>query len=122
MLLTLMVEKLTLKFLKTTVAEDAITTEEILVAEDVKVDLEVKEADHLQEEKAEETVVSEAIEVQLQEEKAEEMVVSEVKEVMKEAVRLQEEKADFLTELQDVLKALEIHQDQEDQEEANDFR
>lgn len=103
-------------------AEDAITTEEILVAEDVKVDLEVKEADHLQEEKAEETVVSEVIEVRLQEEKAEEMVVSEVKETMKEAVRLQEEKADFLTELQDVLKVLEIHQDQEDQEEANDFR
>ena len=107
-----------LKFLKTTVEEDAITTEEILVAEDVKADLEVKEAVRLQEEKAEETVVSEAIEVQLQEEKAEEMVVSEVKE----AVRLQEEKADFLTELQDVLKVLEILQDQEDQEEANDFR
>lgn len=111
-----------LKFLKTTVEEDAITTEEILVAEDVKADLEVKEAVRPQEEKVEETVVSEAIEVQLQEEKAEEMVVSEVKETMKEAVRLQEEKADFLTELQDVLKVLEIHQDQEDQEEANDFR
>ena len=111
-----------LKFLKTTVAEDAITTEEIRVAEDVKADLEAKEAVHLQEEKAEETVVSEAIEVRLLEEKAEEMEVLEVKEVMKEAVRLQEEKADFLTELQDVLKVLEIHQDQEDQEEANDFR
>ncbi len=94
--------------------EDAITTEEIRVAEDVKADLEVKEVVHLQEEKAEETVVSEAIEVQLQEEK----VVLEVKEV----VRLQEEKADFLTEPLNVLKALEIHQDQEDQEEANDFR
>ena len=99
-------------------AEDAITTEEILVAEDVKVDLEVKEADHLQEEKAEETVVSEAIEDRLQEEKAEEMEVLEVKEV----ALLLEEKADFLTELQDALRVLEIHQDQEDQEEANDFR
>jgi hypothetical protein len=88
-----------LKFLKTTVAEDVITTEEIRVAEDVKADLEEKEAVLLQEEKAEETVDSEAIEV-----------------------RLLEEKADFLTELQDVLKVLEIHQDQEDQEEANDFR
>jgi len=96
------------------VAEDAIITEEILVAEDVKADLEVKEADHLQEEKVEEKVVSEAIEVRLQEE----MEVLEEKE----AVRLQEEKADFLTELQDALKVLEIHQDQEDQEEANDFR
>lgn len=95
-------------------AEDAIITEEILVAEDVKADLEVKEADHLQEEKVEEKVVSEAIEVRLQEE----MEVLEEKE----AVRLQEEKADFLTELQDALKVLEIHQDQEDQEEANDFR
>lgn len=103
------------------VAEDAITTEEILVVEDVKADLEVKEAVLLQEEKAEETEVSEVIEVRLQEEKAEEMVVSEAKEAVKEAVRLQEEKADFLTELQDVLKALEIHQDQEDQEEANIF-
>ena len=31
------------------------------------------------------------------------------------------EKADFLTELQDALRVLEILQDQEDQEEANDF-
>ena len=127
-----MVVESTLKFLKTTVAEDAITMEEILVAEDVKVDLEVKEADHLQEEKAEETVVSEAIEDRLQEEKAEEMVVSEATEAQplkekvvseaKEAVRLLKEKADFQTEHQDVQKVLEILQDQEDQEEANDFR
>ena len=95
-------------------AEDAITTEEILVAEDVKADLEVKEAVRPQEE----TVVSEAIEDRLQEEKAEEMEVLEAKE----AVQLLKEKADFQTEHQDVLKALEILQDQEDQEEANDFR
>ena len=104
-----------LKFLKTTVAEDAITTEEILVAEDAKAGLEVTEAVRLQEEKAEETEVSEATEVRLQEEKVEEIVDLEVREV----VLLQEEKADFLTELQDVLKVLEIHQDQEDQEEVN---
>src|SRR5574343_454360 len=92
-----MVVESTLKFLKTTVAEDAITTEEILVAEDAKAGLEVTEA------------------VRLQEEKVEEIVDLEVREV----VLLQEEKADFLTELQDVLKVLEIHQDQEDQEEVN---
>jgi hypothetical protein len=41
---------------------------------------------------------------------------------VKEAVQHQEEKADFQTEHQDVQKVLEILQDQEDQEEANDFR
>ena len=102
-----------MKFLKTTVAEDAITTEEILVEEDVKAVLEVKEAVRLQEEKVEETEVSEAIEVH-----QEKKVVLEEKEV----VLLQEEKVDFLIELRDVLKALEILLDQEDQEEANDFR
>jgi hypothetical protein len=93
--------------------EDATITEEILVAEDVKADLEVKEVDLLQEEKVEETEVSEAIEVRLQEEKAEETEVLEEKE----ATLHQEEKA-----LQDVLKAQVILLDQEDREEANDFR
>jgi hypothetical protein len=58
--------------------------------------------------------VSVAIEVQLLKEK----VASEAKE----AVLLLKEKADFQIERQDVLKVLEILQDQEDQEEANDFR
>ena len=91
-----------------------ITMEEILVAEDVKADLEVKEVVQLLEEKAEEMEVSEATEVRLQEKKAD----SEEKEV----VRLQEEKADFLIEHRDVPKVLVIHQDQEDQEEARFFR
>jgi hypothetical protein len=40
----------------------------------------------------------------------------------KEAVLLQEEKADFQTERQDVLKVQEMLQDQKDQEEVNIFR
>ena len=107
-----------LKSLKMTVAEDAITTEEILVAD-------LEEEALLQEEKEvllqEEKVLAdlEATEVQLLEK-----VVSD-----QEVHLLQEEKAVFhLTdlqekvhqkELQDVLKALVIHQDQEDQEETN---
>ena len=87
--------------------QDATTMGEILVAEDVKADLEAKEVVQLQEEIAEEMVVSEVTEDH-----------QEKKEVLgvKEAV-LQEEK-----ELQEELKALEILQDQEDQEEVNDFR
>jgi hypothetical protein len=50
---------------------------------------------------------------QLQEEKA------DLEE--KEAVLLLEEKADFQTERLVVLKALEIQQDQEDQEEVNTY-
>ena len=55
---------------------------------------------------------------------AEVLVVEDAKVASeaKEAVQHQEEKADFQTEHQDVLKALDILQDQEDQEEANDFR
>lgn len=99
-------------------AEDAITTEEVLVVvlevEDAKVVLTVKEVVLHQEEMVEEMVVSEAIEIaQLQEEKA----VLEAKE----AVQLQKEKVDFQTEHQDVQKVLVIPQDQEDQEEANRF-
>jgi hypothetical protein len=108
-----------LKFLKTTVAEDAITMEEILVEdlveEDAKVALTAKEVVLLQEEiVVVEKADSVAIEiVQHQEEK----VVLEVKEV----ALLQEEKAVFLIELQDDLKALVMPQDQEDQERANRF-
>ena len=59
--------------------------------------------------------------VLLREEKAEEIVVDSEE---KEAVLLQEEnlQLDLQIELQDVLKVLEILQDQEDQEEVNVFR
>ena len=108
-----------LKSLKMTVAEDVTTTEEILV-----VDLE--EEVRLQEEK----------EILLQEEKdqadleaTEVLLLEKVVSDLKEAHLLQEEKVVFhltevqekvhLKEHQDVLKALEILQDQEDQEETN---
>ena len=104
------------------VAVDVIIMEEVLaealVVEDAKVALTAKEVVLLQEEKVVEMAVSVAIEAQLLKEK----VVSEAKEAAKEAVRLLKEKADFQTEHQDVQKVLEILQDQEDQEEANDFR
>ena len=108
-----------LKSLKMTVVEDVTITEEILV-----VDLVVEEV-LLQEEK----------EVLLQEEKdqadleATEVLLLEKVVSDQEVHLLQEEKVVFhLTELrekvlqkepQDVLKALVIHQDQEDQEETN---
>jgi hypothetical protein len=49
-------------------------------------------------------------------------VVSEVKEAVKEVVLHQEEKADFQIERLDVLKVLEMLQDQKDREEVNIFR
>ena len=108
-----------LKFLKTTVVEDVTITEEALV------DLVVEEV-LLQEEKV----------VLLQEEKdqadleATEVLLLEKADSDQEVHQLQEEKVVFhltepqeqkvhLIELQDVLKALVIHQDQEDQEETN---
>jgi hypothetical protein len=110
-----------LKFLKMTVAEDVITTEEVLV-----VDLVVEEV-LLQEEKevllqdAKVLVVdSEVTETQLQEKvvldqevhlRQEEKVVFHLKERQEKVLQ---------TERQDVLKALVLmHQDQEDQEETN---
>jgi hypothetical protein len=106
-----------LKFLKTTAVEDATITEEILVvdlaAEDVKVALIAKEVVLQEEIVAIEKADSAAIElVQHQEEK----VVLEAKEV----ALLQEEKAVFLIEHQDVLKVQVMPQDQEDQEKVND--
>jgi hypothetical protein len=106
-----------LKFLKMTVAEDAITMEEILevdlVEEDAKVALTAKEVVLLQEEKVvvekADSVVTEIVQHQ------EEKVVLEAKE----AALLQEEKAVFLIEHLDELKVLVILQDQEDQEEVN---
>lgn len=95
------------------VAEDVIIMVEIQVvdlAEEVQLQ-EEKEALH-QDVKAD----LEATEIQLQEK-----VVSEVKEVDLLQEEVKEEKAEFLKERQDVLKALEIHQDQEDQEETNSF-
>jgi hypothetical protein len=110
-----------LKSLKTTVVEDVITTEEVLV-----VDLVVEEV-LLQEEKevllqdAKVLVVdSEVTETQLQEKvvldqevhlRQEEKVVFHLKERQEKVLQ---------TERQDVLKALVLmHQDQEDQEETN---
>ena len=78
-------------------AEEVLLQEEKEVLhQDVKADIEATEI------QLQEKVVSEAIEVRLQEE-------------------VKEEKAEFLKERQDVLKALVIHQDQEDQEETNTF-
>lgn len=102
------------------VAEDVITMEEVLaevlVAEEVQLQ-EEKEA-LLREEKVQADL--EATEVQLLE-----------KVDLAEEVMLQEEKVVFhltdlelkvhLIEHQDVLKALVIHQDQEDQEETNKY-
>jgi hypothetical protein len=94
------------------VAEDVTIMEEILVVD-------LAEEVQLQEEKEalllDAKAVLEATEIQLQEK-----VVSEVKEdqLQEEA---KEEKAEFLKERQDVLKALVILQDQEDQEETNSF-
>ena len=92
-----------LKFLKMTVAEDVTTTEEVLAV--------LAEEALLQGEKAilplEEKAVLEATEVQLPE-----------KVVLEEE---DPEKAVHQTEPQDVLKALVIHQDQEDQEETNTY-
>jgi hypothetical protein len=106
-----------LKSLKMMVAED------VTITEDLVVDLAVEEV-LLQEEK----------EVLLQEEKvladleATEVLLLEKVVLDQEAHLLQEEKVVFhrteaqekahLTEPQDVLKALVIHQDQEDQEET----
>ena len=94
------------------VAEDVITMVEILVVD-------LAEEVQLQEEKValrqDVKVDLEATEIQLQEK-----VVSEAKEVrLQEEVK--EEKAVFLKEHQDVLKALATLQDQEDQEETNTF-
>ena len=118
-----------LKFLKTTVAEDAITTVEVLVvvsAEDVQVVTEVQ----LQEEKE---VLLQDAKVQVADLEATEVLLH-VKVVLdqeanQEAHQLQELVV-FLIELQekahqiehqDAQKALVTHQDQEDQEE-NKFR
>ena len=102
------------------VAEDVIITEEaqveVLVVEEVLLQ---EEKEVLLQDVRVQVVDSEVIEIQLQEK-----VVS-----VQEVHLLQEEKVVFhltdqelkvlLTEHQDVLKALVIHQDQEDQEETN---
>jgi hypothetical protein len=102
-----------------TVAEDVTTMEEVLVevlvAEDAKVALTVKEVVLHQEEMEEvEKAVSLAIEVQLQREKA----VLEAKE----AALLQKEKAVFQTEHLDVQKVQEAPKDLNVLEEVNNFR
>lgn len=85
------------------VAEDAITTEEVLAEE---VQLQEEKVALLQDVKA----VLEATEIQLQEK-----VVSEAKEAQLQDVKVVHQK-----DLPDVQKALVMHQDQEDQEEIND--
>jgi hypothetical protein len=113
-----------LKFLKMMVAEDVITMEEVLVEVLVaqEVQLQEEKVVLLQEEKVLAVADLEATEMQLLEkvDLAEEAILE---------VLLQEEKVAFhltdlelkvhLTEHLDVLKALVIHQDQEDQEETN---
>ena len=106
------------RFLKTTVAEDAITTEEILVvdlAEEVLLQ-EEKEALH-QDVKAD----LEATEVQLLEK-----VDLEAKEVLDQEEKvlqtgLQDVTVVLRKDRQDVLKVLVTHQEKEDQEEATHF-
>ena len=109
-----------LKFLKMMVVEDVIITEEaqveVLVVEEVLLQ---EEKEVLLQDVRVQVVDSEVIEIQLQEK-----VVS-----VQEVHLLQEEKVVFhltdqelkvrLTEHLDVLRALVIHQDQEDQEETN---
>ena len=110
-----------LKFLKMMVAEDVITMEEVqvevLVVQEVL--LQEEKVVLLQEEKVLQVVDLEVIEAQLQEK-----VVSdqEVHLLLEEKVALHRtdlERKVLLIELQDVLKDLVIHQDQEDQEETN---
>jgi hypothetical protein len=108
-----------LKFLKTMVAEDVITTEEALVADSVVVEVQHQEEKEvlLQEEK--DLVADlEATEDLLQEKVVLDQEVLLLQEqVVFHQTEDQEQKV-HLTELQDVLKALVMHQDQEDQEET----
>jgi hypothetical protein len=113
-----------LKFLKMMVVEDVIITEETLVVDLVVAEVLLQEEKEilLQEEKVLEAEVLEAIEIQLLEK-----VVSEATEDLhqeEKAVSHQTEQLEMkvlLIELQDVQKALVMHQDQEDQEEINTF-
>ena len=126
-----------LKFLKTTVADDAITTEEVLVvvlAEAVQVAKEVQ----LQEEK--ETLLQdvkvlvadlEATEAQhhakvvlVEEASLEAQQLLDLGDFLKELQdlqKLQDVMAVLQKDLQDVLKALVTHQEKKDQEEVNTF-
>ena len=111
-----------LKFLKMMVAED-VTTTDVLAAEEALEDQEEKVlAEEVLDQDVKVLVVAdlEATETLLLEK-----VVSEATEthlLQKEKVVLEvqlQEAKEVQTELQDVLKALVIHQDQEDQEETN---
>eukprot|EP00731_Ephydatia_muelleri_P033005 g33005.t1 len=109
-----------LKFLKMTVAEDAITTGdilEVLVAEEVL--LQEEKEISLQDVKAD----LEAIEVQHH---AKAVLAAEVQRLQEQAVsqdpqKLPDEMEVLQKDLQDVLKALATHQEKEDQEEVNTF-
>ena len=113
-----------LKFLKMMVAEDvtitdALAVDVLLEAQDVKV---LAEEVSDQDVKVLVAEVLEATEIQLQEKEAV-LEVTETHLLQKEKVvleaLLQEPKEEVQTELQDVLTALVIHQNQEDQEETN---
>ena len=111
-----------LKFLKMTVVEDVTIMEEVqvevLVAEEVILEVQLQEEKVvlLQEEKVQADL--EATEILLQEKVVLEATETQLQEKVVSEARLQEAKV-VLIELQDVLKALVIHQDQEDQEETN---
>jgi hypothetical protein len=108
-----------LKFLKMMVAED-VTITDAAVAEEALADQDVKEA-LLQDVKVLAVADLEATEAQLQE-KVVVLEATEIHLLQKEKVVLEaqhQEPKEVQTELQDVLKALVIRQDQEDQEEIN---
>ena len=110
-----------LKFLKTTVAEDVIITEEALVVLAVEVLPQEEKEVLLQEEK-------DLADLEATEDLLLEKVVLD-QEVNQEALQLQglvvfhqtegQGQKVHLIELQDVLKTLVMHRDQEDQEETN---
>lgn len=105
-----------LKFLKTTVEEDVIITEEALAEalEEVEVQLREEREVSLQEEK--DPADLEATEVLLLEKVVLDQEAHQLQELVVFLKELQEKV--LLIELQDVLKALVMHQDQEDQEET----
>jgi len=108
-----------LKFLKMMVAEDVTITDAAVAVEDVVLLQDAKEA-LLQDVKVLVVADSEATETQLLEKVASE--ATEIHLLLKEKVVsevLLQELKEVQTEPQDVLKALVIHQDQEDQEEIN---
>jgi ribosomal protein L11 methylase PrmA len=115
-----------LKFLKMTVAEDAITTEEtqvVLVAEETQVAevLEEKEVQHQEVEVLEEKEALDHVKAVLEEEANLEVLLQDAKAVFHQK-ELQDVLKAFLIEHQDVLKVHRMHQEKEDQEKAKSSR